>query len=141
MARPSGEKTRCNGQWTESKYINFIKNQLRGGSRKWAPIHTTLKGARVGRGVYHCSGCSQDVPVTVVDKGSKRRVKNVYVDHINPVVDPHKGFTTWDSFIERLFCEEDSLQVLCKECHDDKTKWERDIATNRRRKERENEKL
>ena len=50
------------------------------------------------------------------------------VDHEPPVVDPRTGFTTWDSFINNLFCEEDKLQVLCKACHDEKSKEERLIA-------------
>ena len=27
-------------------------------------------------------------------------------------------------FVETLFCEQDNLQVLCKTCHDEKTKLE-----------------
>jgi len=48
----------------------------------------------------------------------------VQVDHIIPVIDPATGFTTWDAFIERLFCDRDNLQVLCTSCHDIKTKEE-----------------
>jgi 5-methylcytosine-specific restriction endonuclease McrA len=29
-------------------------------------------------------------------------------------------------FVERLFCEQDNLQVLCTECHDKKTKLEKE---------------
>ena len=49
------------------------------------------------------------------------------VDHIKPVVDPKKGFTTWDDFIDRLFCEKKNLQALCRGCHAKKTKEERGI--------------
>lgn len=139
MARPSGEKNRCNNQWTESKYVNFIKNLLRSGTRKWAPVHTTMKKANVARGLYLCAGCEEEVPVTVVDPVKRKRVKNVFVDHIEPIVDPAIGFTTWDDFIERMFSEEDNLQVLCKSCHDYKTSEERTVATERRREERKND--
>jgi hypothetical protein len=37
------------------------------------------------------------------------------------VVDVKVGFTSWDDFIERLYCGKENLQVLCKECHDKKT--------------------
>lgn len=58
--------------------------------------------------------------------GKKLRVKNVKVDHIDPVIDPTEGFTTWDEVIRRMFVEKDGLQVLCKKCHDEKTQDERD---------------
>ena len=50
------------------------------------------------------------------------------VDHIQPVVGP-EGFTTWDAYIDQLFCDESNLQVLCLDCHKSKTlieKGERD---------------
>jgi len=75
------------------------------------------------------------VPVTTKEKG--RKVKNTFVDHIKPVVDPAVGFTTWDDYIERMFCEADNLQVLCKACHDAKSEEEKAIAVERRRKEKE----
>lgn len=48
----------------------------------------------------------------------------VKVDHIVPVVDPEKGFTDWNSYIERLFCGVEGLQVISKKAHDAKTKSE-----------------
>lgn len=47
------------------------------------------------------------------------------VDHIKPVVDPQEGFVSWDEFINRLFCEKDNLQALCKTCHKIKTAKEK----------------
>lgn len=50
--------------------------------------------------------------------------KQINVDHIIPA-----GTLTCSAdlagFIERLFCEQDNLQVLCTGCHDAKTKSER----------------
>lgn len=121
MARPSGPKTRCGGRWTEAKWKSFIKNQLRGATRKWAPIQDCLRNARVKRGFYLCQGCMEHVPASI--KEGARRAKNVFVDHIEPIV-PTTGWISWDSCIERMFCEEDNLQVLCKACHDKKSKGE-----------------
>ncbi|CAB5222032.1 HNHc domain containing protein, partial [uncultured Caudovirales phage] len=53
---------------------------------------------------------------------------DVEVDHIKPVIDPKKGFTTWDDYIKRLFCTEDNMQTLCKPCHLAKTKLEKEIS-------------
>lgn len=58
---------------------------------------------------YLCAKCRKDFPKT-----------SVQVDHIEEVV--LDKFTTWDEFIERLFCNSDNLQVLCIPCHKKKTK-------------------
>jgi len=47
------------------------------------------------------------------------------VDHIEPVVDIKRGFVSWDEYIKRLLVEKKGLQVLCRDCHDKKTKEER----------------
>ena len=134
--RPSGPKIRCNGQWTEAKFNSFIRNQLRGATRKWAPIQEVKKAARVERGKYKCAGCGQVVPPTI--KNGRKRVQNVFVDHINPIVDPEVGFEGFDVFIDRMFCEMDNLQLLCGECHDVKSMKEREIAAETRRNKKEN---
>lgn len=132
MGRPSGPKTRCGGRWTEAKFNTFIRNALRSASRKWAPIQDAKKKANVRRGVYECAGCKQHVPPTL--KQGRKRVQNVFVDHVKPIVDPKVGFVSFDEFIERLFCEEDNLQVLCGDCHDKKSMSERKQAAERRQK-------
>lgn len=125
------DKTRCNGKWTEGRYRSFLTSILRSGARRWAPIQSTKKKARIRRGIYQCASCNTEVPATKIHNG--KRSNNIFVDHIKPVVDPHKGFITWDEYIERLYCEEDNLQVLCKHCHDVKSKQEREIARNTKR--------
>lgn len=132
MGRPSGPKTRCNGEWTEAKFRSFIKNQLRGATRKWAPINDVKKEARVSRGLYKCAGCGAIVPPTK-RVGTKRK-QFIFVDHIEPIINPETGFTTWDECIERMFCEKDNLQLLCGDCHDVKTQEERKIAAESRKK-------
>lgn len=117
-------KTRCSGEWTEARFRSFITSLLRKGTFKWRPKseaklrarhHEKLEG-KTKRLVFHsvCAGCGELYPESTCA-----------VDHIQPVVDPAVGFTTWDDFINRLFCEIDNLQVLCTECHDTKTKEER----------------
>ena len=90
-----------------------------------------MKEANVSRGIYLCASCKEEVPLTVKD--GRKRIKNVFVDQIDPIVDPNVGFTTWDDCINRMFCESDNLQVLCKECHDVKSKEERAIAAETRK--------
>lgn len=56
--------------------------------------------------------------------------KEIKVDHIIPV-GPTPGSRnapigySWDTFMERLFCDESNLQCLCIDCHARKTKEER----------------
>ena len=87
---------------------------------RWGPINSVKKKAWVERGKYLCAGCKQVVPLTLNKK------KYVFVDHKVPVVDTEEGFQGWDVFIERLFCEEYNLEVLCKSCHDTKSAEERE---------------
>lgn len=133
--RPSGPKTRCSGKWTEAKFNSFIKNTLRRATQRWGPIHDCMTAARVERGIYLCANCKEHVPATIKEKN--RRLKNVHVDHILPVIDPTIGFETWDKTIDRMFCEVDGLQVLCTKCHDIKTNEERAAAKVRRQSEKE----
>jgi len=137
MPRPSGPKTRCGKQWTEARYTTFIKNTLRGSSRKWGPTQKCKQNARVERGVYLCAECKQLGPATVVVEGLRGRKNNAIVDHIDPVIDPKVGFTTWDSFIGGLFCEIDNLQIICRACHLVKTAEETAIAAERRREDKD----
>lgn len=65
--------------------------------------------------------------------GNRKRypINEVTVDHIDPVVDPAKGFENWDTFISRLFCPVENLQVLSKKEHNAKTQKERKERKNR----------
>ena len=49
---------------------------------------------------------------------------DVDVDHIKPAGSLNK-FEDLPGFVERLFCEADNLQVMCKDCHSEKTAKER----------------
>lgn len=58
----------------------------------------------------------------------------MFADHIDPVV-PIEGFKdkanlhlgyNWAEIIQRLYCEVDNYQALCKECHDMKSASEKD---------------
>lgn len=111
-------------EWTPARKKAFIVSVLRSGTRRWPPKYETLNDAKTEKKInvatgrlaqhYKCKKCKKDFPA-----------KQVQVDHKEPVVDPKTGFTTWDSFIERLFCEKNNLQVLCTTCHDLKTKKEK----------------
>lgn len=117
-------KERNGGQWTEARFRSFVTSALRAASRKWPPKYVALKMALVGRKTnaktnmlaqhYACAICNKEFVAA-----------DVQVDHIEPVVDPVKGFVSWDIYIDRMFCELNKLQVLCKPCHKIKTDKEK----------------
>jgi 5-methylcytosine-specific restriction endonuclease McrA len=112
-------------EWTEGRRKAFIISLLRSGSRRWPPKYETLADSytehktneKTGRLAKHykCNKCKKDFPG-----------KEVEVDHIIPIVSS-KGFTTYDDFINALFCTKENLQTLCKTCHLEKTKQEKKI--------------
>ena len=112
------------GEWTEARFRAFIISALRAYMKRFPPKWKALKAASLGRLInkrsgrlaehYRCAECLEPFVA-----------RDVQVDHINPVVDPAKGFEDWPTYMERLYCEADNLQVLCKPCHKDKTNEER----------------
>ena len=124
MARKTPPKPFNGGQWTVARMSSFIKGGLRTLSRKWPPKYEALRRANVGERLdpatgkesfrYKCAGCANVF-----------KQKDVQVDHIEPVVSTIEGFTDWNEYIMRMFCEVDNLQVLCSDCHNTKTQNER----------------
>lgn len=110
-------------EWTEGRFRSFITSVIRGGFRRFPNKYNALKVALVGKetnpssgrmaNMYLCVSCEKKFPQT-----------GVQVDHIDPVVST-TGFLDWDTFITRLYCPIENLQVLCKPCHLDKTKTEK----------------
>ena len=114
-------RTRCNGEWTEARYISFVKSALRGA--RWPEKYRAVNLAFVEHGInpatgrkcklHKCSVCGNLFPQNAVQ-----------ADHIVPVVGS-EGFVSWDRFIQRLFCPAKGFQVVCKKCHNEITKIER----------------
>ena len=117
-------KKRNGGEWTDARFRSFVTSALRAASRRWPPKFKALKEAFVGRKTikktgklamhYKCAKCKKHFVAA-----------DVQVDHIFPVVDPKTGFVSWDLFIDRIFCEIENLQVMCKPCHKVKTEEEK----------------
>lgn len=112
------ELTRNNGTLTEAQFWSFIRSKLRNASRWWKPITQVRNDARRPykgsiprvKWEYQCSVCKK-----------WWLAKDVEVDHISPL-GSLKCSNDLPLFVERLFCETDNLQLLCKGCHNNKTK-------------------
>lgn len=111
------------------KVKQFAINALRKSMFRWLPRSIALDYSLTHEGEYSI--------VKEKDKSRKKykcahcdgifRQKEINVDHIDPVVDPEKGFTNFDDYITRMFCPVEGFQVLCKECHNSKTYLETQI--------------
>lgn len=110
-----------NGKWTAGRMRGFIVSALRNASRRWPPKYETLNAAKTTKKVnkktkriaqhFKCASCKKEFPQ-----------KEVQVDHIVPVA---ANATTWDEYINNLFCDSHNLQVLCIGCHKKKTAKEK----------------
>ncbi len=102
--------------WNSTRYWGFIRSALRKAFAKYPPRYQTVAASKGGRNQYVCASCGQ-----VYGK------KDVAVDHITPCGTLRK-YSDLPSFVERLFCGREGLQVLCKSCHYTKTMYERGMT-------------
>jgi 5-methylcytosine-specific restriction endonuclease McrA len=109
------------GTMTNAMFWSFIRSALRNKSRWWKPItQCRMSSRRAYKGTnkrqkfeYQCNQCKSWFPD-----------KEIAVDHKIPAGSLNSG-DDLKGFVERLFCEEKDLQVLCQGCHDVKTKLEK----------------
>ena len=115
-------KTRNAGTMSESAFWGFIRSALRQKSRWWKPITQCKQNAkRLYKGSnkrqkfeYQCNKCKKWFPD-----------KQINVDHVTPAGELNKA-DDLPGFVERLFCEVKGLQCLCTNCHNEKTKQEKE---------------
>ena len=115
-------KTRNAGTMSESAFWAFIRSALRQKSRWWKPVtQCKLNAKRPYKGSnkrqkfeYQCNKCKKWFPD-----------KQINVDHVTPAGELNKA-DDLPGFVERLFVEQSGLQVLCVNCHDIKTKQEKE---------------
>ena len=114
-------KVRNAGTMTNAMFWSFIRSALRQKSRWWKPItQCRMSSRRAYKGPnkrqkfeYQCNQCKSWFPD-----------KEVAVDHKIPAGSLNSG-DDLKGFVDRLFCEQGNLQVLCSGCHDVKTKLEK----------------
>lgn len=117
-------------EWTSARKKAFIVSVLRSGTQRYPPKYETLNEAKTEKRInnksgrlaqhFQCAACKKDFPA-----------KDVQCDHVLPVVDPKQGFVSWDVYIERLYCEKENFQILCRDCHKIKTQKEKKTRVNK----------
>lgn len=101
---------------------NYIIAHLRRIGYRAIHRKAAFNRAYKGPGQWECEQC----------KKIYRTQKELHGDHIQPVVNPEIGFTTWDDYIKKLFLGE--MQAICKEvCHKEKTRGENERRVTKRR--------
>lgn len=116
-----GVKNKAGNTWTTARYFSFIRSALRRAWTKYPVRYQVMDSAKQPykgtdkrtKWVYKCTTCKKLFKSTEVN-----------VDHITPAGSLNK-YSDLPAFVKNLFCEADNLQVLCKGCHDKKTKEER----------------
>ena len=115
-------RPRNNGTMTESAFWGMLRSALRQKSRWWKPIAEAKKLARRS---YKGKNKRQKWEYLCAECKNWHMGKNVNVDHITPA-GTLKCAEDLPGFVERLFCEVDGLQILCRTCHDKKTKIDKE---------------
>jgi 5-methylcytosine-specific restriction endonuclease McrA len=105
--------------WTKARYFQFIRSALRQAFQRY-PVKQKVKNAnrtavtgKRHKWLYTCAECAEEF----MDK-------EVQVYHIIPAGSLN-DFDDLPSFVKRLYCEPEDMQILCKPCHAVKTAAER----------------
>lgn len=111
--------------WSNAKFKGWIISLLRRGTLRWPPRSEVLREARTQRKINEASGRLAQHYKCAICNG-EFVLKSVQVNHKDAVI-TSEGFTTWDNYIERMFCSYDKLEVLCKNCHQETTQREKEL--------------
>lgn len=108
----------------ENKRKKFLLNQLRNVSKKWSCKAEARKRFEVKEGEYYIERKGRHrIKIKCAHCGNIFRPDEIHMDHIEPVI-PVTGWDDWNGYIERLFCDVDGYQALCKQCHVNKSNKE-----------------
>jgi 5-methylcytosine-specific restriction endonuclease McrA len=114
---PKPPKTRCSGTWTEARYWGFIRSALRRAFTRY-PVNYHVRNAakrpykgpnKLQKNEFQCGVCKE----WFIQKSTQ-------VHHLVEC-GSLKSYADLPGFVERLFCEANNLQVVCKTCHNNIT--------------------
>jgi len=129
MAKAKPIKCRNSGKWTQARFHSFIMSALR--RAQWPVKYEAIKTAYVKDGINPKSGRPCKLHLCPVCKALFPQ-SAMQADHLIPVI-PTTGFDSWDGVIERLYCELDGYEPLCKQCHKTRTKTQNEERKRNRK--------
>ena len=119
VSKPRVPRTHGGGSYTKAGYFGFIRGHLRRAFSRYPPKYQvrnaakrTVKGKR-WKYEYKCNICKKWFKDSEVE-----------VDHIEQC-GSLRDYDDLPTFVRRLFCEPEGLQVVCKKCHKSKTDEQR----------------
>lgn len=123
--------TRGKGNKMDAKTRNFVKKKLRLASLSNPSRNKAKQISKVAPATFECNHCSCYIYEGSSDKNLKTLEKEfpskvfkrekAQADHKTPVREG-KGKWDWDDYIESLFCGVENYQILCNDCHKEKSK-------------------
>lgn len=114
--------------------IAKVKNSLRRLHMHCKYKAKAKKRCKIDTALYKCE--SEDCKIAIYEGTSDKNYlktveayKDKYevirgkleLDHITPVVEPSKGFGSWDDYIRGLWVDDSGYQGLCSDCHAEKS--------------------
>lgn len=115
--------------------ISKIKNALRRIHLHDKQREKAKARAKIDAALFKCE--SKDCKIALYEGSSVKnylkmcdKYKDIYevhrakieADHEVEVIDVKKGFCDWNTYIERLYCSAEGYNMLCRECHEKRTK-------------------
>lgn len=110
-------------------FRSWFISQARNAMRRYPPYYQARNAVKEEYFIPSKTGKPMKrVRFTCASCGGKFNSNNIVVDHRIPVVEPTTGFPLmldgnddWSTYLSRLFCPIENLQVLCKNDHDIKS--------------------
>lgn len=114
----------------------------------WEPINNKYKKAKVAPSTYQCELCdkwcyngkSSSAVSNLRETYPNENIQHesVYRDHKEPIFEIKTDYVfSWDTIIERMFCEESNISILCFSCHKKKTDNENILRKSLRKSNKE----
>jgi len=111
---------------TPKKIHNLIKKKLRLASLSNPSKNIKKNESKVAPATFECEHCGAYCYEGNSEKNLKQLKKTypnkvfkkekIEMNHVEPVIG-YDGFIDWNTYIDRLFCDVDGYNALCKECH------------------------
>lgn len=118
------------------KFKSRIISALRKLTYSWKPRQNVSNAAKKAPATFECEKCgvwcytgkSESSLESLQEKFPDNKIimERIDIDHKKPIISVEHGFTDWNDLINGMFCGEDNLWAICKPCHDEKTKLERE---------------